>query len=60
MRTDRFFAVNSAWYFTTREGGSVGPYDSKSAAKSALEDFICFIKKADKILADSFLSTIKT
>ena len=34
MRTDRFFAVNSAWYFATREGASIGPFDSKDDGES--------------------------
>ena len=59
IRTDRFFAVNSSWYFTTREGGSIGPYKSKIDAKSGLTDFVAFIKNAEPTLLQSFLSTLK-
>lgn len=44
MRTDRFFAVNSAWYFDAREGPAIGPYNSKSEAKQGLADFIEYMR----------------
>ena len=40
MRTDRFFAVSSSWYFSTREKVAVGPYQDKKEAKQGLSDFI--------------------
>ena len=59
LRTDRFFAVNSAWYFATREGSSIGPYESKTDAKQGLSDFVNFIKVAEPRVLTSFLSTLK-
>lgn len=58
MRTDRFFAVNSAWYFATREGASIGPFESKNDAQSGLTDFIDFIKLAEPRVLTSFYSTL--
>lgn len=31
-RTDRFFERNNYWYYITREGVEIGPYDSRRAA----------------------------
>ncbi len=33
FRTSRFFSVGEVWFFTTREGIDVGPYESKAAAQ---------------------------
>lgn len=39
-RSDRFFVVDGAWYFTTREGHDIGPYSNRSAASSGLEVYV--------------------
>ena len=39
-RSDRFYSEQGAWYAKTREGDELGPFDSKSEAKEALEVFI--------------------
>lgn len=59
IRTDRFFAVNTSWYFTTREGSDIGPFESKSQAKQGLCDFVDFVKVADPRILSSFFSTLK-
>ena len=58
IRTDRFFAVNSAWYFATREGASIGPFQSKPDAQRGLSDFIDFIKLAEPRVLNSFYSSL--
>jgi hypothetical protein len=58
MRTDRFFAVNSAWYFATREGASIGPFESKFDAQRGLGDFIDFIQLAEPRVLSSFYSNL--
>jgi hypothetical protein len=58
MRTDRFFAVNSAWYFATREGASIGPFESKPDAQKGLSDFIDFIKLAEPRVLTTFYSSL--
>ena len=58
MRTDRFFAVNSAWYFATREGASIGPFESKNDAQHGLSDFVDFIKLAEPRVLTSFYASL--
>ena len=35
------------WYFTTREGKSMGPFDTKEEARQGLSDFLEFLRLAD-------------
>jgi len=46
VRTDRFFAAQGAWYFSTREGSAIGPFGDKSEARKGLDDFIEFMTLA--------------
>lgn len=45
FRSDRFFTVDSKWYFTTREHRDVGPYVSRTDAVHGLELFIDCVEK---------------
>ena len=47
VRTDRFFAVQGAWYFSTREGAPIGPFDDKEEAQRGLNDFLEFMNLAE-------------
>lgn len=47
IRSDRYFKLHNFWFFATREGAAVGPFDSKEGAIEAVVDFIEFAKKAD-------------
>jgi hypothetical protein len=58
MRTDRFFAVKNTWYFSTREGASIGPFDNKTEAEQGLADFIDFIDLAEPQLLSSFYNSL--
>ena len=60
MRTDRFFAVNSAWYFATREGASIGPFDDKTDAQKGLTDFVDFVKLAEPRVLSTFYSSLNS
>ena len=40
FRSDRFFAENDKWFFTTREGTVEGPYDSRKDAEQELEIYL--------------------
>jgi hypothetical protein len=40
FRTDRFFVSDGKWFFTTREGGNLGPFDSQEAAQDALVQYL--------------------
>jgi hypothetical protein len=46
LRTDRFFAAQGAWYFLTREGASIGPFNDKREARRGLGYFIEFMALA--------------
>ena len=58
MRTDRFFAVNSSWYFATREGASIGPFSDKVEAQHGLTDFLDFIQLAEPRVLSTFYSSL--
>ena len=47
LRSDRFFQLHHFWFFATREGAAVGPFDSKHCAEKAVDDYIEFAEKAD-------------
>lgn len=47
MRSDRFFAAQGAWYFSTREGSSIGPFNDKEEAQKGLNDFLEFMNLAE-------------
>ncbi len=46
VRSDRFFAAQGEWFFSTREGTSIGPFDNKGEASKGLDDFIEFMDLA--------------
>lgn len=45
-REDRFFSLDNLWYFTTREGVVMGPYDTEQEAKVELHSYIDFVNSA--------------
>ncbi len=42
-RSERLFSKNGYWYFSTREGLDIGPFDSQDAAAYGVEQFIGYI-----------------
>ncbi len=46
VRSDRYFKLSDYWYFITREGATLGPYDSKDQAQDAVADYIQFVNQA--------------
>ncbi|OUS03935.1 hypothetical protein A9Q90_07880 [Gammaproteobacteria bacterium 54_18_T64] len=46
VRSDRYFKLSDYWYFITREGTTLGPYDSKNQAQQAVADYIQFVNQA--------------
>lgn len=46
-RTGRFLQKQGYWYYTTREGIDIGPFDSRYDAEIGVGDFIDFIYDAD-------------
>lgn len=45
-RTQRYFQQDSYWYYTTREGINIGPFDTLDDAERGVRDFIDFIDNA--------------
>lgn len=43
FRSERFFVVGDAHYFTTREGTDLGPFGSKAEAELGLERYIQYM-----------------
>jgi hypothetical protein len=50
-RTDRFFPSNDYWYYTTREGVDIGPFDTLEDAMHGAGEFIEFISGAEPSFA---------
>lgn len=59
IRSDRYFKLHNFWFFATREGDAVGPFDSKEVAVNAVVDFIEFAKKADAETLEFFVPGVK-
>jgi len=57
-RTDRFFAIQGEWFFATREGTSIGPFENKDEALKGLDDFIEFIEIAEPKMLDRFYNSL--
>ncbi|MCK9505100.1 MAG: DUF6316 family protein [Porticoccaceae bacterium] len=47
-RNDRYFCLDSRWYFTTREGLIMGPYESRELAAQETQTYIRFVSAANK------------
>ncbi len=45
FRTHRIHAINSDWYFLTREGQNIGPFSTKKEAEEGLAKFLKTVKK---------------
>ena len=57
-RSSRIFNMENVWYFSTREGADIGPFNSKIEADGGLQDFLQFIQLANKETLRGFLSTL--
>ncbi len=44
FRTHRIHAINSDWYFLTREGQNIGPFPNKKAAEDSLAELLKTVK----------------
>lgn len=59
IRSDRFFSSDAVWYFSTREGTDIGPFENKKKAGIGLQDFLEFLALAKpKVLATFFRSLV--
>lgn len=46
-RSRRFFQRGDYWYYRTREGVDIGPFDSQNEAEAGASEFIDFIIHAE-------------
>jgi len=46
-RSTRFFKSDDYWYYRTREGVSIGPFDSLGEAEVGVSDFIDFVMHSE-------------
>lgn len=51
---DRYFALDDHWYFTTREGLVMGPYQSRAQAIAETRNYILFIRSARARIVNLF------
>ena len=54
IRNQRFFQMEHYWYYTTREGVNIGPFDSCAQAQQGVAEFIEFICVADDKIVQAF------
>lgn len=45
-RSDRFYLLESVWFFATREGAAIGPFATHQEALAGLTDFLEFLTLA--------------
>lgn len=45
-RSDRFYSLENLWFFATREGAAIGPFETHEAALLGLTDFLEFLNLA--------------
>ncbi|WP_370980169.1 DUF6316 family protein [Agaribacterium sp. ZY112] len=55
-RSSRFFQEGAYWYYNTREGVAIGPFDSLSEAETGASDFIDFIMHAEPKVSETLSS----
>ena len=46
-RSKRFFQKGDYWYYNTREGVEIGPFDTQQEAETGASEFIDFILHAE-------------
>jgi hypothetical protein len=57
-RSSRLFIMRNLWYFSTREGADIGPFNSRDEAVSELTNFIEFVQLAGESTLKNFLKTL--
>jgi hypothetical protein len=45
FQANRIHNLNGSWYFLTREGGNIGPFESKRQAEKSLALFLSGVKE---------------
>ena len=58
-RSSRFFKLKSYWYFRTREGMDIGPFDRKMDAMEGASGFLSFLREAQQDVVTRITKYIK-
>lgn len=51
-RHGRYVQKDKYWYYTTREGVDIGPFDSRADAEIGVDEFIEFIQASEPKVSD--------
>lgn len=51
-RNSRFIKKGDYWYYSTREGVDIGPFDNKNDAELGVEEFIDFLTESEPKVTD--------
>lgn len=46
IRGGRYFKLHDFWFFATREGATVGPYDTREQAMLGTMEYVRYIQRA--------------
>ena len=58
-RQERLFMKENYWYFTTREGFNIGPFDSHDHASQGVSNFIDYVSNAEPAVVNRITQTVK-
>jgi hypothetical protein len=59
-RKARITGQDSRWFFQTREGELVGPYDARKTAADASNTFLQFVQKVDKKMIRQLIAAMNS
>lgn len=59
IRSERFFHQENYWYFRTREGLDIGPFDQRQDAEAGLRGFINFLQQTQEDVVTKITTYIK-
>jgi hypothetical protein len=51
-RQGRYLQKEGYWYYTTREGVDIGPFDSRADAEVGVSEFVEFITASEPKISD--------
>ena len=58
-RSTRVFSLKESWYFSTREGANIGPFETRDQADLGVQNFIDFLKLASPRMLELFVSSLR-
>lgn len=58
-RCERFYSLRSEWFFATREGASVGPFETLESANMGLDDYLDFMALAKPRVRDRLVRAMQ-